>query len=44
MAKQVKGAVVYVYTHPRFKGMYGLVYRNKKWTCSNYAFDEEYET
>ena len=43
-AKQVQGAVVDVYTQPRFKGMYGVVYRNEKWTCSNYAFDEEYET
>lgn len=44
VAKKVQGAVVDVYTHPKFKGMYGFVYRNEKWTCSNYAFDEEYET
>ena len=25
VAKQVQGAVVDVYTHPKFKGMYGFV-------------------
>lgn len=44
VAKQVQGAVVYVYTHPRFKGMYGFVYRGEKWTCSDYAFDKEYKS
>lgn len=43
VAKQVQGAVVDVYPHPKFKGMYGFVYRNEKWTCSSYAFDEEYK-
>ena len=44
LAKQVQGAVVDVYTHPKFKGMYGFFHKGKLWTCSNYAFDEEYET
>ena len=43
VAKQVQGAVVDVYPHQKFKGMYEFVYRNEKWTCSSYAFDEEYE-
>lgn len=25
------------------KKMYGFVYRGEKWTCSNYAFDEDKE-
>lgn len=40
MAKQVQGAVVDVYPHSKFKGMYGFVYKGEKWTCSDYAFDE----
>lgn len=44
VAKQVQGAVVDVYTHPRFKDMYGFVYRGEKWTCSDYAFNEEYKS
>ena len=44
VAKQVQGAVVEVYTHPKFKGMYGFVYRGEKWTCSDYAFNEEYKS
>lgn len=44
VAKQVQGAVVDVYPHPRFRGMYGFMYKGEKWTCSDYAFDEEYET
>ena len=44
VAKQVQGAVVDVYTHPKFKGMYGFVYRGEKWTCSDYAFNEEYKS
>lgn len=40
VAKQVQGAVVDVYPHPKFKGMYGFVYRGEKCTCSDYAFDE----
>ena len=23
------------------RGMYGFVYKGEKWTCSDYAFDEE---
>lgn len=42
--KQVQGAVVDVYTHPRFKDMCGFVYRGEKWTCSDYAFDKEYKS
>lgn len=41
VAVQVQGAFVDVYTHPKFKGMYGFVYRGEKWTCSDYAFDEK---
>ncbi len=41
VAKQVQGAVVDVYPHPKFKGMYGFVYIGEKWTCSDYAFDKE---
>lgn len=44
IAKQVQGAVVDVYQHPKFKGMYGFIYANEKWTCSDYAFDEEYKS
>ena len=40
VAVQVQGAVVDVYLHPRFRGMYGFVYKGEKWTCSDYAFDE----
>ena len=40
VAKQVQGAVVDVYPHSKFKGMYGFVYRGDKWTCSDYAFVE----
>lgn len=40
VAKQVQGAVVDVYPHPKFRGMYGLMYKSEKWTCSDYAFDE----
>ena len=43
VAKQVQGAVVDVYPHPRFRGMYGFVYKCEKWTCSDYAFDEDKE-
>lgn len=41
VAKQVQGAVVDVYPHPKFKGMYGFTLGDDKWTCSDYAFDEE---
>lgn len=41
VAKQVQGAVVDVYTHPKFKGMYAFTYNGEPWTCSDYAFDEE---
>lgn len=41
VAIQVQGAVVDVYPHPRFRGMYGFVYKGEKWTCSDYAFDEK---
>ena len=41
VAIQVQGAVVDVYPHPKFTGMYGFVYINEKWTCSDYAFDKE---
>ncbi|WP_368221709.1 hypothetical protein [Blautia wexlerae] len=44
VAKQVQGAVVDVYPHQKFKGMYKFIYRNEKWTCSSYAFDKEYES
>ena len=44
VAKQIQGVVVDVKPHPKFKGMYGFVYRNEKWTCSDYAFDEEYKS
>ena len=44
VAVQVQGAVVDVYPHLKFKGMYGFIYKGEKWTCSDYAFDEEYET
>ena len=44
VAKQVQGAVVYVYPHPKFKGMYGFVYIGEKWTCSDYDFDKEYKS
>ena len=44
VAKQVQGVVVDVKPHPKFKGMYGFVYRNEKWTCSDYVFDEEYKS
>ena len=40
VAIQVQGAVVDVYPHPKFRGMYGFVYKGEKWTCSDYAFDE----
>ena len=30
VAKQVQGAVVDVYLHPKFKGMYRFLYRNEK--------------
>lgn len=41
VAVQVQGAVVDIYPHPRFRGMYGFVYKGEKWTCSDYAFDEK---
>lgn len=41
VAIQVQGSVVEVYSHPRFKGMYGFIYKGEKWTCSDYAFDEK---
>ena len=41
VAKQVQGAVVDVYPHPRFRCMYGFVHKGEKWTCSDYAFDEK---
>lgn len=40
VAIQVQGAVVDVYPHPKFRGMYWFVYKGEKWTCSDYAFDE----
>ncbi len=42
VAVQVQGAIVNVYPHPRFRGMYGFVYKGEKWTCSDYAFGENY--
>lgn len=44
VAKQVQGAIVDVYSHPKFKGMYGFKFGNELWTCSDYAFDEEYKS
>lgn len=41
VAIQVQGAVVDVYPHPKFRGMYGFVYKGEKWTGSDYAFDEK---
>lgn len=43
VAVQVQGAVADVYPHPKFKGMYGFVYKCEKWTCSDYAFDKDKE-
>ena len=43
VAVQVQGAVVDIYPHPRFRGMYGFVYKGEKLTCSDYAFDEDKE-
>ena len=42
VAKQVQGAVVDVYPHPKFRGMYGFIFKGEPWTCSDYAFDESY--
>lgn len=44
VAMQVQGAIVKIYSHQKFKGMYKFIYRNEKWTCSSYAFDKEYES
>ena len=44
VAMQVQGAVVKIYPHPKFKDMYGFVYRGEKWTCSDYVFDKEYKS
>lgn len=44
VAMQVQGAVVKIYPHPRFKDMYRFIHKGKIWTCSDYAFDEEYES
>ena len=41
VAIQVQGAVVNVYPHSKFKGMYGFAYKGEKLTCSDYAFDEK---
>ena len=41
VAKQVQGAVVDVYPHPRFKDMYRFIHKGNIWTCSEYAFDNE---
>ena len=43
VAVQVQGAVVDVKPHPRFTGMYAFTYNGEPWTCSDYAFDEEYK-
>lgn len=44
VAMQVQGAIVKIYPHPRFKDMYRFIHKGKLCTCSDYAFDEEYET
>lgn len=44
VAKQVQGAVVDVKSHLRFTGMYTFTYNGEPWTCSDYAFDEEYKS
>ena len=44
VAVQVQGAIVDVKPHPRFKGMYAFTYNGELWTCSDYAFDKEYES
>ena len=44
VAKQVQGAVVDVKPHPKFRGMYTFTFNGEPWTCSGYAFDEEYES
>ena len=44
VAIQVQGAIVKIYPHPRFKDMYRFIHKGKIWTCSNYAFDEEYKS
>lgn len=44
VAMQVQGAVVDVKPHPRFAEMYAFVYNGEPWTCSDYAFDKEYES
>lgn len=41
VAKQVQGAIVDVYPHPKFRMMYRFRFRDESWTCSDYAFDEE---
>lgn len=43
IAVQVQGATVDVKPHPRFTGMYAFTYNGEPWTCSDYAFDEEYK-
>ena len=44
VAMQVQGAIVKIYPHPRFKDMYRFIHKGKLWTCSDYAFDEEYKS
>lgn len=44
VAMQVQGAIVKIYPHPRFKDMYRFIHKGKIWTCSDYAFDKEYES
>lgn len=44
VAKQVQGAVVKIYPHPKFKDMYRFIHKGKIWTCSDYAFDKEYKS
>lgn len=43
VAIQVQGAIVDVKSHPRFTGMYTFVYKDEKWACSDYAFDDDEE-
>ena len=43
IAVQVQGAIVDVYPHPKFRGMYGFIFKGEPWTCSDYAFDESYK-
>ena len=44
VAMQVQGAIVKIYPHPRFKDMYRFIHKGKIRTCSDYAYDKEYES